>query len=283
MRTLRFETAQDQVAPILDKTGDVLADLYRRIPNLVAREEVRRTLPPGAPSSVPLARRGGNLDATQDNSSVTRYHSEAYVYRIVPGHGPAGTEILNEFRTDAHDHPVDDSGRDPDSPRNIGFATSWLFFFPANRQESRFRYLGQQKIGKHDTFVIAFAQNPGHDRLSTVLESGSGQCSAPSQGIAWIDQSTYRILRMQTDLLSPVPSINLTELRAVLDYSEVRIPERDLLLWLPDMVKNSWQAAGASGEELHLYTHYRLFGSTVRVVPDAEVPAQSPSNPPPKS
>ena len=75
--------------------------------------------------------------------------------------------------------------------------------------------------------MVAFAQNPGHNRLSTVLESYEGPCSAPSQGVAWIDQSTYRILRMQTDPLAPVPSIHLTMLRTVLDYREVRIPSAD--------------------------------------------------------
>jgi len=272
LRSIRVDAAPDPTASILDHTGEVLADLLHRIPNLIAKEEVRRTLDPGPPSSIPLGRRGGELEATQNDSTVTRYKSRDYVYRIEPGRGLAGTEILKEFRADAHGHPIDDSGLDPDSPRNIGFATSWLFFLPINRPESSFRYLGQQKIGKHDTFVVAFAQNPGHDRLNTVVDFGQGQCSTPRQGVAWVDQSSYRILRMQTDLISPLPAIPLTLLRSELDYIEVRIPERDLVLWLPATVKNSWQAPGISGDELHIYSHYRLFGSTIRIVPDTEIP-----------
>lgn len=276
LRSLRFEKGQDQIATILDNTGDVLADLYRRIPNLIAREEVRRPVQSTLSSAIPLSRRGGNLDATLDDSPNGRYHSAVYVYRIVHNDGPAGTEVLNEFRTDSHDRPVDDTGRDPDSPKNIGFATSWLFFFRANQAESRFRYLGQQKIDKHETFVIAFAQHPGRERLNTIVDAPAGPCTVPSQGIAWIDQSTYQIVRMQTDLLFPVPLIHLTRLRTVLEYTEVRIPERDLVLWLPSLVENSWRTTGVAGEELHLYSHYRLFGSTVRVLPEPSVsPAES--------
>ncbi len=278
LRTLSFETSQEQLGATLDKTADVLADLYRRIPNLMAREEVRRPLRSAVSSAIPLARRGGNLDATLDDSPTGRYHSKVYVYRIVRNDSTAGVETLNEFRTDEHDHPIDDSGQNPDSPRNVGFATSWLFFFRANQAESRFRFLGEQKIDKHDTFVIAFAQNPGRDRLNTIVDSPTGPCSVPSQGVAWIDQSNGQILRMETDLLFPVPSIHLTQLRTVLAYSEVLIPERDLRLWLPSFVENSWQTPGISGEELHLYSHYRLFGSTVRVLPEPEgaPPARSP-------
>jgi len=280
LRTISVDPEQDQLTAILDKTGDVLAGLYQRIPNLVAREEVRRPIPSGLSFAIPLARRGGNLDATLDDSPNGRYRSTVYVYRIVRGDGPAGMEILNEFRTDSHDHPIDDSGRNPDSPRNVGFATSWLFFFRANQIESRFRLLGEQKIDKHDTYVVAFAQNPGRERLNTIVDAPTGQCSIPSQGVAWINQSTCQIIRMQTDLLFPVPSIHLSQLRTILEYSEVPIPERSLVLWLPDIVKNSWRTPAISGEELHLYSHYRLFGSTVRVLPDAAAMPSSPQTSP---
>ena len=267
---IQFESAQDQTAFILDQTGVVIAGLFDRMPNLLAREEVRRSVTPSAASSIPLAQRGGELEATRNNAAAAQYESQAYFYRIVRDLGTAGAATLHEFRTDRYDRPIDDSGRDPNSPRNVGFATSWLLFFPGNRQESHFRYLGRQKIGKRETFVIAFAQMPEHDHLNTVVAYGSGQCSTPSQGIAWIDQSTHSILQMQTDLLYPLPVIKLTQLRTVLYYSEVRIPERDLLLWLPAVVRISWETANASGDELHFYSHYRLFGSKVRILPDAE-------------
>ena len=77
---------------------------------------------------------------------------------------------------------------------------------------------------------------------------------------------------MQTDLLSPLPNIQLNRLRAVLNYGPVKIKERNLLLWLPTDVKTSWQTAEGAGGEFHLYSHYRLFGSTIRIVPEAESP-----------
>jgi hypothetical protein len=77
-------------------------------------------------------------------------------------------------------------------------------------------YLGRQKIGESEAFVLAFAKIPGHDSLNTIVALGSPQSSTPSHSIAWIEQSTHKILQMQTDLLYPLPVIKLTQLRTVL-------------------------------------------------------------------
>ena len=41
-----------------------------------------------------------------------------------------------------------------------GFANGWVYFYPSNRSQAAFRYLGQQRIRGHNNFVIAFAQVP---------------------------------------------------------------------------------------------------------------------------
>jgi hypothetical protein len=104
----------------------------------------------------------------------------------------------------------------PTAKAVFGFATVWLFFFPGNRHESHFRYLGQQKIGSRETYVLAFAQIPESVGKGAVIESSYGQCSTPLQGVAWIDQSTFQIVHMQTDLLSPLPGVQLNQLRSIL-------------------------------------------------------------------
>jgi hypothetical protein len=43
------------------------------------------------------------------------------------------------------------------------------------------------------------------------------------QGIVWIDQSTFDVVRLQTDLLSPVPSVDLLRMTTDLRFRSVRI------------------------------------------------------------
>ena len=241
--------SQDNTEFILSKTGAVIADLLHRMPNLVATEEVKQPI-------LYLNPKGGE--------------ARIFNYRIVHKQKPSGGDALDEFRTDVRDQQIDYSADNASRPLGVGFATMWLFFFPGNLHESRFRYLGQQSIGSRKTYVLVFAQIPENVGLGAVIESGSFKCSTPLQGVAWIDQSTFQIVRMQTDLLSPLPDIRLNQLRSILTYSSVKIAGLDLLLWLPSDVETSWQTAFHVGKESHRYSHYRLFHSTMRVLPGFE-------------
>ena len=252
--------AQDRTAFILSQAGMAIEDLFHRIPNLIAREAVEQA----TNMKFEDIMLGPGFGPTADRRSTHAPHYKNWVfsYRIVPNQSSDGRSILHEFRTDNHDHPIDNSTRRMAKPHSVGFATTWLFFLPGNLQESQFRYLGQQEINEREAYVLAFAQIPADTRLNTVIDSSYGRCSTSIQGIAWIDKSTFRIVRMQTDLLSPLPVIQLNELRSVLDYGEVKIPERNLLLWLPRDVDIKWRVAGRAGEEFHTYSNYRLFAGT---------------------
>ena len=235
---------QDMTASILNRTGAVIADQFHRMPNLIAKEEVKEpkytTLEYGSPAPSSLRPGGGSI---WQGTPITEFRTRVYTYRIVHKQTPAGGDALDEFRTDAHDQPVDDSAHNPQRLSNVGFATTWLFFLPGNLQESHFRYVGMQKIGDRETYVLAFAQIPEQEGLRVVVESSYGSCSTPIQGVAWIDQSTFQIVRVQTDLLTPLPGIQLNQLRSKLNYGAAKIRERNLSLWLPSEVEITWQTA----------------------------------------
>jgi hypothetical protein len=276
------QTAQSKAAFILSKTGAVVAAMLRGMPDLVAREEVRQLVADGEIGSI------GSNGALPDLASstlgaalnlgavsgrrVARYETHYFTYRIVHQRNAAGGNSFDELRTDAHDRPVDSSAQNVGRPLSVGFATVWLYFLPGNLRATRFRYLGQQSIGHRKTDVLAFAQIPGAMDLDVVIESGSSTCSTMLQGIAWIDQATFQIVRVQTDLLAPLPGIQLDQLRAILNYGATKIDALNLELWLPTDVETIWQTASRTGEEAHLYSHYRLFKSTARVLPANQSP-----------
>lgn len=55
---------------------------------------------------------------------------------------------------------LDHIGLDRGYVVTFGFALDSNYFSTAFQPESKFRYLGDQKIGSRDTYVVAFAQNP---------------------------------------------------------------------------------------------------------------------------
>jgi len=265
--------AQDKTASILNRTGAVIADLFHKMPNLIAKEEVKEPTDTVLENDLPRRSGGGWMGSTQQGFPITHFRTSIYTYRIVHKQTPAGGDALDEFRTDAHDQPIGDSARNAQRPSSVGFATTWLFFLPGNLQESRFRYVGVQKIGNHETYVLAFAQIPEHIVLGAVIKSSYGSCSSPIQGVAWIDQSTFQIVRMQTDLLTPLPGIELNQLRSILEYGAASIRALNLTLWLPTDVEIRWQTTYRAGDETHLYSRYRMFQSTARILPAGESPA----------
>lgn len=151
-------------------------------------------------------------------------------------------------------------------PITQGFVNEWLFFYPLNQRESQFRYLGQQKIDGHLTLVVAFAQKPGSVRLPVMFRFEDQTSPIFMQGIAWVDASDFRIVRLRTDLLSPPPGTPLRELTADIQFLEVRIAEFPAPLWLPRTVLVHSNVGGLNLRESHKYSNYRLFRARSKIV-----------------
>jgi hypothetical protein len=299
LRTLKFEdhpaTDADEAEPILNNAAEALIAMVPRVPNLIAKEELtqvniqlpyqpntgtlttnvgstRRGMPQiSATSSTSSAVQGEELDKVLENMLEQPQQRITFSYRIRAAQDPTYGPVLEEYRTNAKDQTVNPNDFSAGNPKSVGYGNTWMMFVPTNLQESRFRYLGHQKIEHHDTLVIAFAQDPDHATMRSAVGIGADACRHFIQGILWIDQSNFEIVRLETDLLSPLPGVHLTRLRSELHFSEVKIPTRNLILWMPSDVKISWQGKDAAGIELHHYSNYRLFAATSRIIlPDPE-------------
>jgi hypothetical protein len=141
-----------------------------------------------------------------------------------------------------------------------------MLLAPANVQQSRFRYLGRQRIGRQETFVLAFSQVPEKVTGPAEIVLADAKRSFYVQGVIWIDQRNYQILRLQTDLRGPVAGTTLKRLRSEIEFSEVKIPQLTLPMWMPRMVEVNWEMQDDAGGELHFYSDYRLFQVSSRIL-----------------
>jgi hypothetical protein len=146
-----------------------------------------------------------------------------------------------------------------------GFGNNWLDFYPSNRSESTFRYLGEQKMNAHRTLVVAFAQKPGSVRLPAMIAFENKTLPVYQQGVAWVDPSDFKIVRLRTDLLSPPAGVPLSQLTADIQFAEIRIAEIASPLWLPRQVVVTTSLGGATLRETHTYSNYRLFRAHSKV------------------
>lgn len=72
-----------------------------------------------------------------------------------------------------------------------GFALSCISFATVVQPQSRFRYLGDEKLGSRETYVLGYAQEPGATFTTTMGGTGGLEVHMLTQGI--LDSSpSYR-------------------------------------------------------------------------------------------
>jgi hypothetical protein len=228
-----------------------LEKLSKQIPEL---KKVQPAADPGALPGI-LKKIAGNIDGflqhmvdliaqekiTQEklneNGLITASERVQDNYLIVRHDSEAGGEMV-EYRMDADGNRLDQVGLNKGFVVTFGFALTCNYFSTAFQPESRFRYLGDQRIGRRDTYVVAFAQKPGEATLFiTMIEGAGAKVHMLVQGIAWVDKSNFEIIRMRTDLLAPRPEVRLERQTTEVNFSRVQLLDVATPIWLPSEVK----------------------------------------------
>jgi hypothetical protein len=147
-----------------------------------------------------------------------------------------------------------------------GFANMWVYLVPLNQPESSFRYLGEEKISGHRTLVLGFAQNPKSVRSPAIFRFENKTLPMFVQGVAWVDASSFKVIRLRTDLLYRLAPVDVRQLTADIEFAQTSIAELSLPLWMPRQVSVTWNLGGHIVRERHQYSDYRLFHTRSNIV-----------------
>ena len=256
---------QSELVTLLDRIGAKTVELNSKTPNLISDEAV-------------VSEQGG-IKTHQKFSYLVLQHaldSKNMVLDEFRVDVATGEKFQTEFKDQAPTPSSPSLLELPSSARTVpqsggpplsqGFVNDWLYFYPSNRRQAEFRYLGQQKMDGHQTQVVAFAQKPGFVRLPSKVEYAGKTLPVFMQGVAWVDASDFRIVRLQVDLLSPPPGVPLRQMTADIQFAETRIVDVASPLWLPGRVVVSTNLGGATLSEAHTYSNFRLFRARSKIV-----------------
>jgi VWFA-related protein len=264
---MKADPNQDQLPGILSKVGEATVRSLAAAPSLTSREDVYSIVlarDPGLTNSVVgMEEMPALLDL---ETQLLQSRSIEFNYLLLFDHHADGGTSIKELRTDFKNRQVN-SPVNGVAPHGFGFAYQWLLLTPANQSELRFRYLGQQRMDDHKTFVLGFVQIPDRVKIPGKFSWAGKEAPFFFQGIVWIDQSTFDVVRLRTDLLSPVPSVNLRQMTTELHFRSVRIHGFGADLWLPSEVLIRTAQTNSVVEELHQYSAYRFFHAESRLVP----------------
>lgn len=255
LKGLQPATDQEKLDDLLDDVGAKTLDIARNTPNLISRETVIEMRPGTGERRrdydyLILARTKGNI-VDLDEYRVDLNSGEKFQTDEVQEQSSRGLAALHGGRP----------------PTMQGFATSWIDFAPGSRERTTYRYLGEQKMDGQRTLVLAYAQKPASVRSPATFSYQGETVPMYLQGMAWVDPSDFRILRLRTDLLSTLDTVPLHRMTSVIQFGFMQIAQLPAPLFLPREVTVTFKVDGSTSREVHKYSKYRLFRVQSRIVP----------------
>jgi len=94
------------------------------------------------------------------------------------------------------------------------------------------------------------------------------------KGRAWIDAASFEIVRLESDLVKPMPEIQLYRQHWAVDYAPVRFPKSKTELWLPKVAELTFDFRKHHYFRQHTFDRFLLFAV------DAQDKAKPPQAPP---
>lgn len=79
------------------------------------------------------------------------------------------------------------------------------------------------------------------------------------KGRAWIAADSYEVMRLQTDLIAPIPQIDLQIEHLDISYAPVRFEKGSLQIWLPETASLYVAYHGHRYARLHNFDRFQLF------------------------
>jgi tetratricopeptide (TPR) repeat protein len=151
-------------------------------------------------------------------------------------------------------------GEFPDGLETNGLPALVLIFHPNNAGSFEMTCEGLARWNGRIAWQVHFRQRA--DKPNTIRSYRMG-FEAPShpvalKGRAWIDAESYQIVRLETDLVAPVPEIRLVADRTAIEYGPVRFRTRNVEMWLPSTAEVYFDWKGRRFHRRHSFSNYLL-------------------------
>jgi hypothetical protein len=244
LKALQPAPDQQVLPTILQKMGRSMDDFARDIGDLIADEDLTQE----------KLNARGKLD-------VREYSQDNY---LIFFHGQEwGADA--EYRMDENGNRLGPVGLDKGYLVTSGFALGAISFSSSAQKQSKFRYLGEEKIQSRETYVLAFAQRPGEATFFITRRGpGGADVNMLTQGILWVDKNNFQIIRMRSDVLAPRDQLD--QLTTEVTFSEVQLQDVPQPLWLPSDVDVFIDTNKQKFRNVHHYENYRRYRVSVKIV-----------------
>ncbi|MGB7846500.1 MAG: tetratricopeptide repeat protein [Candidatus Acidiferrum sp.] len=149
----------------------------------------------------------------------------------------------------------------PDGVATNGLPALVLIFHPYNAINFEMTCEGLARSNGGLAWQVHFKQRT--DKPNTIKRYRIG-AEGPSypvalKGRAWISADNFQILRLETDLVSPVPQLKLLADHADIEYGPVKFAKGNVSMWLPKSADAYYDWKGRRIHRRHSFSNYLLF------------------------
>jgi hypothetical protein len=182
-----------------------------------------------------------------------------------------GTLIIQEYR-DAGELDM------PDQINSTGLAVLAIAFHPLFRDDFEMHCEGLGDWNGQAAWLVHFRQfDDKPPRLRTYVVNRNNY-PVRLKGRAWIRADNLQIVHLETDLVRPVPEINLFTEHTSVSYGPVEFKKSGTDLWLPQSAEVYVHLAKRRFHRSESFDHFMLFATDA--VDTAKLPKSDPSHGP---
>ena len=157
---------------------------------------------------------------------------------------------------------------------DAGTATFALIFHPTHIRNFEFRCEGITQLQGGPAWQLHFEETPDPNQSFHALRVGADLYLPRLKGRAWIASDSSEVLRIETDLASPIPQIGFNLEHLVINYAHIEFKSRSVRLWVPENSALYIAYRGHRYERIHTFDHFHLFSV------DSDQAIKEPATPP---
>lgn len=180
--------------------------------------------------------------------------ARSFDYVVVVSQKQHGLIELDEYRNGSLD-----PAQFPAYIATEGLPAMALIFHPQMISGFDFVCEGLGQASARPAWQVHFQQKPNHPNRIRAYVIGGNYYPIALKGRAWIDAATYQVVRLQSELVKPMPEIHLLRERLSIDYAPVQFHSQDLQLWLPSHAELLVARDNKAFYRTHTFSNFQLF------------------------
>jgi len=149
----------------------------------------------------------------------------------------------------------------PDGIVTNGLPALALIFHPYYAPNYEMTCEGLARVSGGLAWQVHFRQRVGKPNAVKSYQIGVNgpSYSVALKGRAWISADNFQIVRMETDIVEPVPQIRLLAEHTAIEYGSVSFRQGNVNLWLPQSAEVYFNWRGRQVHRRHSFSNYLLF------------------------